>query len=182
MDPYVGEIRMFAGTYAPVGWALCDGSLLNVSQYEVLFSLLGTTWGGNGSTNFGLPDLRGRLPVGQGQGAGLTNQILGPGSGTETVTLTQAMMPAHNHPFNASSAAATATVPGSALTFATANYTPAGSYTPKAYVPYAAANTTDTLAAATISQAGQSQAHNDVMPSLVINYIIATTGIYPSRP
>src|SRR5690348_1959766 len=108
MEPFVGEIRMFAGTFAPVGWNLCDGTLLSISEYSVLYSVIGPVWGGNGTTNFAVPDLRGRLPVGQGQGAGLTNRTLGPaGGGASTVQLAQAQMPAHSHTFYATSTGGT---------------------------------------------------------------------------
>src|SRR4051812_1587744 len=96
-EPYIGEIMMFAGNFAPRGWALCDGSLLSISQNTALFSILGTTFGGNGQTTFGLPDLRGRLPMHPGQGPGRTGRTLGESGGAETVTLNTTQMPAHTH-------------------------------------------------------------------------------------
>jgi len=106
VDSYVGEIRMFGGNYAPDGWALCDGSLLQVANNEVLFSLLGTTYGGDGRSTFGVPDLRGRLPVGQGQGLGLSNRVLAQAIGAETVALAAAEVAPHSHPVGAGTAAA----------------------------------------------------------------------------
>jgi len=105
VDSYVGEIRMFGGNYAPDGWALCDGSLLQVANNEALFSLLGSTYGGDGRSTFGLPDLRGRLPVGQGQGTGLSNRVLAQAIGAETVALAAAEVAPHSHPVGAGTAA-----------------------------------------------------------------------------
>src|SRR5262245_26202423 len=99
-DPFIAEIKMFGGNFAPLGWATCDGQLLPISQYTALFSLLGTTYGGDGVTNFALPDLRGRVPMHPGQGPGLSPRTLGEKAGTETVTLTTAQLPAHNHAAN----------------------------------------------------------------------------------
>ncbi len=121
MDPYLGEIRMFAGNYAPQDWVLCNGALLSISQYQALYALLGTAWGGDGISTFGAPDLRGRLPVGQGTGQGLTPRRVAQTGGTETVTLNATMIPAHNHAFNATSGDATAIAPGPALMFAKAD-------------------------------------------------------------
>src|SRR5215213_5859350 len=103
-DPYIGEIRMFAGNFAPRGWALCNGQLLSISQNTALFSLLGTMYGGNGQTTFALPDLRGRVPLHFGQGPGLSNYVEGEVGGTETVTLTTGEMPSHNHGANGNQA------------------------------------------------------------------------------
>lgn len=110
-DPFVGEIRMFAGDYAPEGWALCNGQLLSVSQYQTLFALLGTTYGGDGSSTFALPDMRGRLPVHFGQGTGLTPRTLGASGGSETVALSTAQMPSHGHTMQASADPASTTDP-----------------------------------------------------------------------
>ncbi|MEN9798594.1 MAG: hypothetical protein RL653_2290, partial [Pseudomonadota bacterium] len=99
MDPFLGEIKLFAGNFAPTGWAFCHGQLLPIAQNSALFSLLGTTYGGNGQTTFALPDLRGRIPVGFGQGPGLTNRNLGDMSGVESVTLQVSNLPQHAHPF-----------------------------------------------------------------------------------
>src|SRR6476620_11735329 len=99
-NPYIGEIRMFGGNFAPVGWAFCDGSLISISENDALFNLIGTTYGGDGQSTFGLPDLRGRLPVHQGQGTGITQSyVIGELAGVETVTLTTQQIPSHNHAF-----------------------------------------------------------------------------------
>jgi microcystin-dependent protein len=173
-DSYIGEIRMFAGKYAPVDWHLCDGSLLAISQYQVLYALIGTTYGGDGMNTFARPDLRGRVPVSTGQGPGLSNYVLGQSFGTENVTLTAATMPTHNHPFNATSTGATSLKP-----------TPSGSMTlaasPSNTFLYAQeANATIVqLAPTDVGAAGGNVSHTNIMPVLAINYIIALTGIYP---
>src|SRR5437868_2724707 len=109
--PYLGNVILFGGNFAPVGWAFCDGSLISISQNDALYSLLGTTYGGDGVNTFGLPDLRGRIPVHQGQGSGLSNYVMGQQGGTEAVSLTSAMLPLHSHPVLSNSAAATTTDP-----------------------------------------------------------------------
>lgn len=182
MDFYLGEIRLFAGNYAPEGgWMLCQGQALKVSDYQPLFSLLGTTYGGDGVTTFMLPDLRGRIPVGQGQGAGLGNYVLGQKGGTETVTLTPAQLPAHNHTFNTlASAATTSTLSAGATTEMLAQATNTAN-TLKEYINNTAPTpTTTTLDAVSYGSSGGSQYHNNVMPSMALNYIIAVqNGLYP---
>jgi microcystin-dependent protein len=185
MDPYLGEIRMFAGNFAPEDWHLCDGSMLSVSTYSTLFSLLGTTFGGDGRSTFGVPDLRGRIPIGQGTGTGLSPRVLGQTGGTETVTLTTAQLPAHGHTLNATTSDATASVPGPAAGLAKAT-NPSSTHTPLRYVPYAAAEKQLTLAALTIANAGGNTSggtdpHANVMPSTVLSYIISLSGLYPQR-
>lgn len=170
-EAYVGEIRMFAGDYAPQGWLPCDGRPLDISGNEALFSLLGTIYGGDGVNNFKLPDLRGRLPIGRGQGTGLTNRPLGQQTGTEAVTLTVAQTPAHNHHLAAGGAASAASpqglVPG----------------TTSGFNLYATSATADAwLAPGSVTpSAGNAQPHNNVMPSLVISFIICTQGNYPTQ-
>jgi len=174
-EPFIGEIKMFAGTYAPLGWALCDGQLLSVSGNDALYSLLGTTYGGDGQTTFGLPDLRGRVPVHMGQGLGLSSRVIGAQGGTESVTLTVQQIPSHSHQARCISAAgaeaspqnhvwAQAAVAGTNLY---SNLPP--SLTMKSTSPAAVGNT------------GGSQAHDNLIPFQVLNYIIALTGIYPQR-
>ncbi|GGF06779.1 microcystin dependent MdpB family protein [Aliidongia dinghuensis] len=182
MEAYLGEIRMFAGPYAPQGWALCDGSSLSVSGNEALYALIGTTWGGD-TTNFKLPDLRGRLPIGQGQGTSLTARTIGQTGGGTQAALDASTLPAHTHAVMASTAAATSTEPGAALGLATTAYPgSSSSLQPLAYLP---ANTTGAtkfvLGEQTISTMGGGGAHDNVMPSLSINYIICTQGIYPTQ-
>jgi len=168
-EPFIGEIRIFAGTFAPQGWALCDGQLLAVSQYDALFSLLGTSYGGDGRTTFGLPDLRGRVPIHLGQGPGLTNRPLGSSGGHEQVTLTPDQSAPHTHPLQASTGAASGNDPsGAVLAEASADI-------------YVDENPDENMAAAAISTMGGSGAHDNLMPFLCVNHIIALNGVYPSR-
>jgi len=169
-EPFVGEIRMFAGTFAPRGWAFCDGQLLAVSQYDALFSLLGTIYGGDGRTTFALPDLRGRIPIHAGSGPGLSPRTQGERGGAESVTLTTGEMPPHQHSQLASGEVADRADPSEALS--------AVQEAP-AYGP--AANLVS-MQADTVAVAGGSQAHENVQPFLCLHFIIALVGIYPSRP
>ncbi|MCA9733419.1 MAG: phage tail protein [Deferribacteres bacterium] len=169
-EPYVGEIRMFAGSFAPLGWAFCEGQLLAVSQNDVLFSLLGTIYGGDGRTTFGLPDFRGRIPVHAGQGPGLSPNPLGAKGGQEHVTLVKEQLPTHSHTLNAStatgneSAAAGNTVSESPQIALYLEDAPGVGLNPAALTPN-----------------GASQSHTNMMPSLCLNFIIALYGIYPQR-
>ncbi len=173
-DPYVGEIRMFGGTFAPLNWAFCDGSLLPISQNQALFSLLGTFYGGDGVRTFALPDLRGRVPVNMGTGPGLSNYNLGQAGGSETVTLTVQNLPAHTH---AAKCATTANV--GTQSNPSGNYwsTDGGDNTEA----YNNASDSNTMAASALGQTGGSQAHNNMQPFLAVNYIIALNGIFPPR-
>ena len=170
-EPFVGEIRMFAGNFAPRGWAFCDGQLLAVSQNDALFSLLGTIYGGDGRTTFGLPEMRGRIPVHAGTGPGLSQRRLGAKSGAESVTVTANNLPAHSHPFQATSNSANAQSAAGAL--------PAQSQA-DIYLDNLDDGSTS-LAADSVTNAGGGQAHNNLMPYLCVNFIIALFGIYPSR-
>lgn len=180
-DAYIGEIRMTGFDYAPEGWQICDGSLLSVNDYQALFALLNTTYGGNGQTTFAVPDLRGRVPVHQGQGAGLTNRVLGSTFGTETVTLNQSQLPAHTHNFVASTTAAVSTTPSASSVLATA--VPDGSGAARVlYCPTSVPGNDFALDTLVLATEGGNQAHLNIMPSLVINYIICTTaGSYPTQ-
>jgi microcystin-dependent protein len=170
-EPFVGEIRMFAGNFAPRGYAFCDGQLLAISQNDALFSLLGTIYGGDGRTTFGLPDLKGRVPVHAGQGPGLSERRLGSKSGTENETLTINQIPSHTHALQGSSDPASTDDPtGKVLATSTANLF---------YSTTAAADTA--MNSQVIANAGQSRSHTNIMPFLCINFIIALAGIYPSR-
>lgn len=169
-EPFVGEITMFAGNFAPRGWAFCDGQLLAVSQNDALFSLLGTIYGGDGRTTFGLPDLRGRIPIHAGSGPGLTPRQLGSKSGEENVMLTVSEMPSHSHQLTASAATADSRDPVPDLVFATAQ---ADTYVED----LTAAN----MNASAISSVGGGQSHSNLMPFTCIHFIIALFGIYPSR-
>lgn len=175
-EPFVGEIRMFAGNFAPRGWALCDGQLLAVSSNDALFSLLGTIYGGDGRTTFGLPDLRGRIPLHTGSGPGLSSRRLGSKGGAEDSTLTTNQMPNHTHGAQVSTTEGTADTPGGNVQ-ATESTPPVR---PFRTVPVPPATRKD-LNAAAVSNQGGSQPHTNLMPSLCVNFIIALFGIYPSR-
>ncbi len=169
-EPFVGEIRMFSGNFAPQGWAFCDGQLLAVSQNDALFSLFGTIYGGDGRTSFGLPDLRGRIPVHAGQGPGLSDRRLGSKGGSEEVTLTTNQLPSHLHPVKGTNDAANSSEPAGNL--------PASSTSIDLYV--STAPTVDFNAAA-VTGVGGSQSHDNLMPYLCIHFIVALFGVYPSR-
>ncbi len=174
-DPFVGEIKMFAGNFAPRGWAFCDGQLMAVSQNDALFSLLGTIYGGDGRTTFALPDMRSRIPIHAGSGPGLSPRRLGSRGGQESVTLMQQELPSHNHSFDASTAEATLQVPHNNVV---ANVAKDSGQSPK----YLAAEApTVALNSQSIGNAGGGQAHFNLQPTLCINYIISLFGIYPSR-
>ena len=168
-EPFVGEIRMFAGNFAPRGWAFCDGQLLAVNQNDALFSLLGTIYGGDGRTTFGLPDMRGRIPVHAGNGPGLSDRRLGSKSGSETETLTLNQLPSHGHTFNGVSGSSDSAQVASNRTYAASSES--------LYVP----NSAPSQMANVITQAGGNQSHTNMMPSLCVSFIIALFGIYPSR-
>jgi len=177
MEPYLGEIKMFGGNFAPAGWALCNGQLLSISQYAALFSILGTTYGGNGVQTFALPNLQGRVPMHWGTGLGLTTRVIGESSGTENVTLTISQMPQHNHLINASTTVATQVLP---TNFILAQSVDAGvGGTPSNFIEPASANTT--LAPTAVSMAGGSTPHNNMQPYLAVSFIIALVGVFPSR-
>ena len=164
-DPFLGEIRMFAGNYAPVDWNFCDGTLLSIASNDALYTLLGTTYGGDGNVNFALPDLRGRLPLYQGPGF-----VLGQAGGRETVTLVTAEMPAHSHPFLAASNAGTASSPQNNVPATTSN----GNFL------YINENTTGPMAANAISMTVGGQSHENFQPYLCVDFIISLFGIFPS--
>ncbi|GAO36074.1 tail collar protein [Sulfuricella sp. T08] len=168
-QPFVGEIRMFGGNFAPNGWAFCDGQLLPISGNETLFTLIGTTYGGDGQSTFALPDLRGRIPIHQGQGPALSPRTIGEKGGSEAVTLTTAQLPTHTHRLASGNAATLGDPTGAAVanTGATTMYgAGAGNI---AMAPEASVN------------AGGSQAHNNLMPYQCVNFIISLFGIFPSQ-
>ena len=171
LNPFVGEIMMFAGNFAPVGWGLCNGQLLAIAQNQALFSLLGTTYGGNGQTTFALPDLRGRAPIHFGQGPGLSNYPQGQVAGEENHTLIATEMPTHTHVAHGDPANGTSDTPTGLLPARNPGGTPA----------YGAAASAQ-LAGTYLATAGGSQPHNNMQPYLVLNYCIALTGVFPSRP
>jgi microcystin-dependent protein len=169
-EPYIGQIMPFAGTFAPSGWALCDGSLLPISQYDALFSLIGTTYGGDGQTTFALPDLRSRVPIHQGQGPGLSNYVLGENGGAEAVTLLTTQMPMHTHPAMGNSDAGTSADPTGGVWASGPTST---------YIAGASADTNMNPTA--ISGSGGGQPHDNMLPFLALNFCIALEGIYPSQ-
>lgn len=164
-SPFIGEIRMFGGTFAPQGWALCDGRSLSISSYETLYTLIGTTYGGDGVNNFNLPDLRGRMPVHQGSGF-----VLGQMAGTESVTLTALQLPVHNHFAQALNGAATRPAPSGSVWASSTTL-----------IPYSSGAPSATMSNSAIAPAGSSLPHENMMPFQAINFIIALQGIYPSQ-
>lgn len=169
-EPFIGQIMLFGGTFAPKGWAFCDGSLLAIQTNSALFAILGTTYGGNGVSNFALPDLRGRTPIGMGAGPGLTPRVQGEKAGEENHTLIGPEMPAHNH------AVTVGTSPNQASVGRAAGAVPAGGL-----FYDSAANASGGLGAVTCGLTGGNQGHNNMQPYIAMNYIIALQGIFPSR-
>jgi microcystin-dependent protein len=173
-DNFLGEIRAFAGNFAPTGWALCNGQLLPISQNTALFSLLGTNYGGDGKSTFGLPNLQGRVPMhaGAGAGPGLTQRFPGESVGSDAVALSKGQGVEHRHTM-LSAASTTDTVPSASVMLA-----PTGNGS----VAYAALSGHTAMNPATLDGAGGGQPHNNLQPYLVLTYIIALQGIYPARP
>jgi microcystin-dependent protein len=170
-EPFIGEIFMAGFNFPPLGWAACDGSLLPISQYDALFALIGTTYGGDGQTTFALPDLRSRLPIHAGQGPGLPNFIQGQGGGVENVTLTLVNVPSHTHNMQVSNNAGTSSAPANTLTLGSA--AEADLYTPEA---------ADVSSGMTVGGGtGGNASHSNIMPFLAINFFIALEGIFPSQ-
>ena len=174
--PYLGEIKLFAGNFAILGYAFCQGQLLSIAQNNALYALIGTTYGGDGQTTFGLPDLQSRTPLHQGQGAGMTNRVIGEAGGAESVTLLTANMPGHTHQTIALTGDATLMVPTNALPAR-----PSAATTEFLYLdPISAGNTNVSPSPQAIGNAGGNQPHNNIMPVLALNYLIAVQGIFPS--
>lgn len=171
-DPFVAEIRIFPFNFAPRGWAWCDGQLLPLSQNTALFSLLGTTYGGNGKSNFALPDLQGRAPMHPGQGPGLSLHDLGETGGSETVSLLESEIPGHTHTLNFSNTTAIASVPPSNAAFSNSPQQNASVYT---------SVTSPTATGGMTSPAGGDQPHNNMMPYLTFYFCIALQGVFPPR-
>jgi microcystin-dependent protein len=168
-QPFIGEIRMFAGNFPPAGWAFCDGQLIAISENDALFTLIGTIYGGDGEETFALPDLRARIPIHQFQGSGLSARIIGETGGTEQETLTIQQIPNHSHAFLASTDPGVAITPSGGLLGAGASiniFRP----TPPAATP---------MDAASVTPAGGSQPHDNMHPFICINYIISLFGLFP---
>lgn len=171
-EPFIAEIKIFGGNFAPRGYAFCDGQILPISQNTALFSLVGTTYGGDGRSTFGLPDLRGHGTMHPGRGPGLTPRRLGEKLGSETVTLTEAQLPNHSHSFNATPAPAGEVGPTAT------NY---AARTGGQNAIYSTSAPDVDLSAQAVGTAGGGQAHANLQPALVLNFIIALQGLYPSR-
>lgn len=169
-EPFIAEIRIFAGNFAPRGWAFCNGQLLPIAQNTALFSLIGTTYGGDGRTTTGLPNLKDRAPMHPGQGSGLTRRRLGETGGVSEVALTPAQMPSHNHVIQGSNLGESTGNPANASLADTA---PLDNYAPLL--------DKETLAAEALANTGSNQPHNNMQPYLGLNFIIALVGMYPSR-
>jgi len=170
MDPFVAEIRIFPFNFAPKGWAFCDGQLLPISQNTALFSLLGTTYGGDGKSNFALPDMQGNAPMQPGQGPGLSLHDLGETGGSETVSLLESEIPSHNHALNASGAEGTAGSPNGSLVAS-----------PVGLNMYATSLNATAMNPNAVAPAGGDQPHNNMQPYLTLNFNIAMQGVFPPR-
>lgn len=173
-EPFLGEIRIFAGTFAPDGWALCNGQLLSIQQFTALFSILGTTYGGNGSSNFGLPNLQGSSPLQQGIAEGMTQRVLGEEGGATDVALTTAEMPSHTHLASASTSSGTSGSPGGAVWGK-------ASFGKVAVNLYSTAAPNVAMSGSAITPIGGNLPHNNMQPYLCVNFIIALSGIFPQR-
>jgi microcystin-dependent protein len=176
-SPFVAEIRIFGFNFAPTGWALCDGQLLPISQNTALFSLLGTTYGGDGKSTFGLPDMQGNAPMQPGQGSGLSPRFLGETAGEETVTLIQSEMPAHSH----SASANNSDNSGNNLSPVNAVWGNAGARRSPVNLYASAGPASVQMSLFTLSIAGGSLPHNNMPPYLVLNFCIALQGVFPPR-
>lgn len=169
-QPFIGEVRMFGGNFAPAGWALCQGQTMPISQNAALFTLIGTTYGGDGVNTFALPDLRSRVPVHQGQSPGTSNYMQGEVTGVETVTLVGNQIPTHTH------------VPPACNSGNGASSNPSGNFwAAAATMLYSSAAADSTMNAGALASAGGNQPHDNMLPFLVVNFIIALFGIFPSR-
>jgi microcystin-dependent protein len=171
-DPYVGEIRIFGGNFEPAGWMFCRGQLLAISEFSTLFQLIGTTYGGDGQSNFGLPDLRGRVPIHTGTGAGLASRIIGQSGGQETATVSNAQLPAHSHTLLVSEEVGKQAAPQGNLLAQLPAATSKLYHTPTSPV---------STSPNSIAETGGSQPHDNLQPYLCLNYIISLFGVFPSQ-
>jgi microcystin-dependent protein len=173
MDPFVAEIRIFGFNFAPKGWAFCDGQILPLSQNTALFSLLGTTYGGDGKSNFALPNMQGNAPMHPGQGPGLSLHDLGETGGSDTVSLLESEIPAHSHVMMS--------FPGTANRLVAGGNSMARANGSTPYVPNSPVPPLVNMADAAITPAGGDQPHNNLQPYLTLNFCIALQGVYPPR-
>ncbi len=171
-EPFIGEIRIFALNFAPLDWAFCNGQVMNITQNQALFAVLGNTFGGDGRNTFGLPNLRGCAPMQFGQGTGLSQRNLGQTGGAANVTLTAAQLPAHTHAINASSGSGNLQDPNNAI------WATSGARNVRMY----SATSSGQMSPAALSSTGGSQPHNNMMPYLPLNFCIALAGVFPVRP
>lgn len=174
-DPFIGEIRLFGFPRIPTGWQACNGSLLSIANFEALYLLIGTTYGGDGVTSFGVPDLRGRVPLSMGSGRGLTPRTLGEIAGEPAHTLLTAEMPSHGHGLVATALEGTTAIPGPTVQLGTASLATSAVYTQPANIPSYVGM------ASSIMPAGNSLPHDNMMPTLVGNYCIAVVGVFPAQ-
>lgn len=185
MEPFIGQIMLFAGNFAPRNWAFCDGRLLPIAQYSALYSLLGTTYGGDGRTSFGLPDLRGRIPIGTGNGPGLIPRELGAKGGFERVPLTSSQMPSHSHGASLTASGCMMCDTGSGSEKSPKGNSLANSqldfYSEEAPTSEMNESSVKVTGSVEIGQTGQNEPHENMQPYQAINYCIALEGIYPSR-
>jgi microcystin-dependent protein len=176
MEPFLGEIRLFAGHYAPRNWRFCDGELLPIQGNEALFSLIGPTFGGDGQTRFALPDLRGRVPVGQDTGASLTPRVIGQQGGSETVPIDVDHLPSHDHPLNATTSSASTKDPSPDVGFSQMSD---GAWF---YAKASAQPRPMVMNPHVVSNQGGGASHENMMPTMALSYIICLVGLYPQRP
>ncbi|SHJ07339.1 Microcystin-dependent protein [Hymenobacter daecheongensis DSM 21074] len=181
MDEYIGVVKLFAGTFAPQGWAFCNGQILPIAQYSALFSLLGTTYGGNGVQTFALPNLQGRVAVGQGTGPSLPQVALGQTGGANSVTLTTAQLPAHTHTQQFSTGTANTTTPGSGVMLAKPSAAVDNSGDSVTANIYGPATTVTPGSPSAIGITGNNQPVSVLQPYLGLSYIICLEGLYPAR-
>lgn len=177
VEEYLGAVKLFAGDFVIYGYSYCNGALMSITQNAALFSLLGTTYGGNGVSTFQLPDLRSRVPISQGNGQGLTPRVIGETGGLENVTVLAGNMPPHNHVFNATSAPTNSSPTAGPSTLLGSLQSADGLF----YAPAGVSGTNEALNPLSLSMAGSNLPHNNIMPGLAINYLIALTGLFPSR-
>jgi len=179
-QPYVGQILLFAGNFPPSGWAICAGQLMPISENDVLFQLIGTTYGGDGEETFAMPDLQGRVPIHMGQGAGLSNYQIGEKAGSESVTLNTNQIPQHSHQLLASNSPASASTP--AVNTILANENASSPTIPFTYVPFNPATPNQvTMPAASVAHAGGNQPHNNIQPVMALTVCISLFGIFPTQ-
>lgn len=172
--PFIGEIRLFGFSRVPTGWQACDGSLLDIASNDALFALIGVTYGGDGVSTFAVPDLRGRVPLHNGSGPGLTPHAIGQAGGSESVTLTSDQVPRHSHSMTATTVLANATTPGPTLSLGALSGD-------TMYLSDLTGATPVTMSAQSTSPAGGNSPHDNLMPTLTVQYCIAFSGIFPSR-